>query len=1110
MALIMVLAALALISALVLAFFSQAILNRQISFLSAGQSRAQFLAGTAMQTIKGDLRDEIAAGSTATTVSGFTLYQPIATANMVPARMATLSGLTNLVKWSAGASNFWTASANYGGIAGPARAASGNLTANSSVNGRSIPRTRWDTPLLGNAVPASFTPAWIVITRCGSATNAATLPAVTELAKNGSSNADFVLGRYAYAIYNVGGLLDVNVSGAISTDAARKPSAEQVARKGSLAYADLTQIGLTAAQADKIVSWRNPSSAATSAAYTNYISNVAPATGYLAVADGDQAFLSRQDLIRYWTNDISGTTTALRYLTTFSREKNAPSWAPAKNGSELGGVDSDSGPPVMSYAYRNDADTATSFNRALPNVRVTTPFTREDGTTPAVAGEPLLSHRFDLNRISWITYNDAPPTGVTAALILQNFGLTRNSDGSWTYDHGDAKKIYTLDEVAAKGREPDFFEILQAAILRGSLGLYSGDPTKTSDIAAGGELYRMTKIGWQTTLARQDVDSKLMHQLEKYQIIQIGANIIDQYDADSFPTEIKINGESFYGNENLPYINSLGHTIFRPPPGNATVPNNYQAYVHMMMTVALWNPHQNAAIAPTNGPQRFRILVRRGDVTPDVHDLPVGAGTNPAYKVPPFRVGKAYSEAHPGWMEFNVADYAGRFSEPTMLDYDHTTVSEDGGKFSAFGWKRAGIYLGYTYAPDNPAKVAACSALPASEYPTATNSYNAANLANTIPMNVELQYMDSTSNAWRNYQALYSVIFSRDGRGDPYMAQGDPAWLTCSVTGGLYGPMGDREGWVVALLDPRSDRFCMTTRVDLYLAKNLYNNGGSISVAVGPHFPKVITIGSYSDQVANFVNNNATSNPSYYTDRDYVMRPGDASGWAAANPLVTAAASSRPLMLDRPFRSVAELGYAFRDTPWRTLDFDNATSADAALLDFFCIGGGAGPKATTPVPTMVSGKINLNSAPPEVIKSLVAGAVRTYQASDPKQVGTTISNATDIANLALSWSSTLVSAGLAKSPADIVKVMPALNLTPAIFPANKASREAIVRALADCGQVRTWNLLVDLFVQTGRYPKTATTMDQFLVEGEKHFWVHVAIDRYTGEVVDEQWEAVQE
>ena len=71
-------------------------------------------------------------------------------------------------------------------------------------------------------------------------------------------------------------------------------------------------------------------------------------------------------------------------------------------------------------------------------------------------------------------------------------------------------------------------------------------------------------------------------------------------------------------------------------------------------------------------------------------------------------------------------------------------------------------------------------------------------------------------------------------------------------------------------------------------------------------------------------------------------------------------------------------------------------------------------------------------------------------------------------------------------------------------------RESAIRPLVDCGQTRVWNLLIDVVAQTGRYPTTATGLDQFVVNGQTHLWVHVAIDRYTGQVVDRELEPVYE
>src|SRR5581483_2747177 len=52
-------------------------------------------------------------------------------------------------------------------------------------------------------------------------------------------------------------------------------------------------------------------------------------------------------------------------------------------------------------------------------------------------------------------------------------------------------------------------------------------------------------------------------------------------------------------------------------------------------------------------------------------------------------------------------------------------------------------------------------------------------------------------------------------------------------------------------------------------------------------------------------------------------------------PAVSIGDNWRPVMMNRPFRSVGEMGYAFRDQPFRTLSFSSASSPDAGLLDLF-------------------------------------------------------------------------------------------------------------------------------------------------------------------------------
>ena len=75
---------------------------------------------------------------------------------------------------------------------------------------------------------------------------------------------------------------------------------------------------------------------------------------------------------------------------------------------------------------------------------------------------------------------------------------------------------------------------------------------------------------------------------------------------------------------------------------------------------------------------------------------------------------------------------------------------------------------------------------------------------------------------------------------------------------------------------------------------------------------------------------------------------------------------------------------------------------------------------------------------------------------------------------------------------------------------EEEARELIARSLTEVTQTRTWNLMIDLVAQSGRFPRLATTLSQFVTEGERRYWLHIAIDRFTGEVIDQQLEPVYE
>jgi hypothetical protein len=53
--------------------------------------------------------------------------------------------------------------------------------------------------------------------------------------------------------------------------------------------------------------------------------------------------------------------------------------------------------------------------------------------------------------------------------------------------------------------------------------------------------------------------------------------------------------------------------------------------------------------------------------------------------------------------------------------------------------------------------------------------------------------------------------------------------------------------------------------------------------------------------------------------------------------------------------------------------------------------------------------------------------------------------------------------------------------------------------------------MIDVIAQSRRYKPNATSLqNDFIVEGEQRYWVHVAIDRFTNQVIDKQIEVVNE
>src|ERR1044072_4658679 len=97
-ALIIVLAFVVLLTGVSVAYLSRTTSDRQVAHGSFNQSKADQLVASAMDNIIGDLRKEIAVGSTATIMAdGTKVYEPTNAAYMVPRRSGDVAAVPNLI-----------------------------------------------------------------------------------------------------------------------------------------------------------------------------------------------------------------------------------------------------------------------------------------------------------------------------------------------------------------------------------------------------------------------------------------------------------------------------------------------------------------------------------------------------------------------------------------------------------------------------------------------------------------------------------------------------------------------------------------------------------------------------------------------------------------------------------------------------------------------------------------------------------------------------------------------------------------------------------------------------------------------------------------------------
>jgi hypothetical protein len=185
--------------------------------------------------------------------------------------------------------------------------------------------------------------------------------------------------------------------------------------------------------------------------------------------------------------------------------------------------------------------------------------------------------------------------------------------------------------------------------------------------------------------------------------------------------------------------------------------------------------------------------------------------------------------------------------------------------------------------------------------------------------------------------------------------------------------------------------------------------------------------------------------------------------------------------------------------------YNSASNPDPALLDFFTYNI---VSTTNPGGTR-SGIVSLNTHQAPVLAAILTGAI--YRGISQSVSNSPITSPPYQALTAATSIVTATTAQPAMSRADIARFANVVNTPPFnTSPITQDMQDTFARAFSELTQTRTWGLLIDLVAQTGHYKPNAQGLADFVVEGEKRYWLHVAIDRFDGSIVGQQLEEVTE
>ena len=917
--------------------------------------------------------------------------------------------------------------------------------------------------------------------------------------------------RYAYVLYNVGQLINLNTLRKHPTS-----SLELNTKKGLYNFNFSSNSLLGALNLDKLYSWMNPHAIQFNEA------NHDPVYGEWIPAEKTE-FLSRGDLLNY-LKTVQNAQEASPYLTHTHWSSNQIKISPSSTRPRVA-------QSKLTYSFNLNVEPSTRLSPSGPYG--SDAYSQDDKINPDFMKyyrKGITFQKFNLWYLSLLEEKS-----LKREKIYQKFGLTPKEPGVWIYNHGDASRIKTLDEVIAENREPDFFELLKSAIHVGALGR-AGSPTEALNSNAVLPAYQNDPL----------VD---------LQILKIGANLIDSWDADSYPTEIAFNGKPafngkstpIYGDENLAKIyrvfanNYVSIDFYRGAAVAAGWPGKF-AY---MTQVAVWNPFN-----------------------------PVNSGKNPIEYVI-YADSNNYSMGMKGYYKNTNADWTAALSDgPNLFD---TMVYRQQNSALQFTDKRPSLIQ----QPVLLTRKNECAYLNL----TTTNAtvQEMSEYLGNVQIGLTSSALDRIRGSIHTNLNDFSGLFGLDSPSEEFgidiqmgykhpqrgfvLFDHSPLFTSNSINNIGYNSLGTQFSmftifpfpltgplnYVVmrnsffdskfsSRIDPRSDRFgWITGRGSEFFKQGLIPFMDYSTLKMHTFFPDFTTKQGqdvmYDNSSLNYPKfgfnyngpgplepnwgylvENSANGIAYYDDPDGVVRRGLCAYEGVtnysnrSNPMATNNVDARPVVLNRPFQSIAEIGYSGADAPWKNIDLFTPESPHAALLDVFQLNPNMDEEDSQ---EWVPKAISINTAYPELLSSLIVSCVKTKDRVIPQEESLQIAKAISESVRSseknkgpVFQKSEIVGKWIGKGEGyqgyeGISHRLKQAFADPGDFQ-TKNIHESYLRGITDDISCDTFNLMFDLVIEKG----TIGEDKEFRTNDRLHQWVFLTIDPKTNKIVKRRIESL--